>query len=663
MPKRSKRTHKRRGSSAERNTNGEVGVAEKVGSDAGSQDEGGSMTNESLGETSPTGEDIPNAETVDDKISESQSQIQVEQTLPEPAVVQVVPGSPSKDDQVLDAAAASPFLTPSGVSAPKAVPDVELTFSPGSETGTVGKVMADSPGVNKTAIRESPAVAPEDDLLRQSVDLAAMGTTATPKATAVAVAEDGTITVSVEPLEIVTGQSPKTDRSGSVPLSTISPVVAYPQSPALGVVATPLSASAVIPTPLSASIVAPAKTPIAGSPIASPTLPPAVDSRTPTAVVAPTAVSPKSPPAVEESTAEAPAEVPTEAVSPPVPAVAVLENSEATLAVTPMTPSLAVPPIPIAMPSEGNPAQERSISRDRISAFISTTSPPRGTAMDSMALAQDPEMQRSIQSSSGLPNEPVPVAITQSSAGPDIPFSPIDFETAFVRLTGRTGKSIRNSSAKDSSTQTSFFGKCMTCFGKGPSGNTLAKDLLEDKNAQTTLFSTPFDSQFEIHRRMLQTVYVVLSASGANREALVGEHWKNIGFKTTDPSTELNEKGNGVFHVLCMLYLVQEIGDLVRGTSKFAEYSLGLSSAAVALAKGGNLNSLYNRHRQVTPVTCHVQCAMFKRFLEVGDVFAVVTQAQTSTGLNEIVELIPYPELVAVTSAENATAAALKASS
>ena len=625
-------------------------VSENVGSDAGSQDDSGSLANESIGDTSPTGDDFLVSGTGEDKVSEVPVPVTTEQVVEEPVIVPVVPGSPSKDDQVLDAAAASPFLSPSGLTATKGVADVELTFSPGSETGTVTKapvdqVMGDSPGVNQTAIRVSPPI-PEEDLLRQSVDLATMPalSTTTPKATASAVAEDGSITVSVEPLEIVTGQTPKTDRSGSVPLSTTSPVVAYPQSPAVGVGATPLSASAVLPTPLSSSL-----TPKVGGIPSKPASP---------------AGKPSSPAKVDDP--KSPASLLSPAV-PPAPLVAVLENAEATLTVTPMTPSLSIPPIPIASESD-NPAHERSISRDRISAFISTTSvsPPRGTAMDSMALSEDPAMQRSIQTSAGA--EPVIVAITESSAGPEMPFSPIDFETAIVRLTGRTGKSVRESPASPRSSSGGFFGSiCIKCFGgksTGSSSENLSKELLDDKNAQTTLLSTPFDSQFEIHRRMLQTVYIVLTGE-SSREALIGEHWKKIGFQSVDPATELNEKGNGVFHVLCMLYLLQEIGNEVRAgadQSGFAQFSIGLSSGVVALAKGGNLNYLYNRHRQVTPVSCHVHCAMVKRYLEVREVVSVVNQAQTSTGLAEIVNLVPYPDHVAVT-AENATATALKASS
>jgi hypothetical protein len=649
MPKRSKRNNKRRGSSSERKEDGSAKGSDNVASDVGSQDDSGSHTVENPEVTTGISE-LPGVQ------SESQvEEVAVwgeESALPPKeetfgksaeaeetsAGLSARPESPAKDDQILDAAAASPFLTPSGLNGNKATgQDVELTFSPGSDTE--GKVVAtaeetapvetstdspalmvsDSPGMNQTAIRVSPPLA-EEDMLRQSVDLASMVPVPQTPATAQplvvsegAIATDGSITVSVQPLEIVTAPSPaKTDdRSGSIPLSTKSQVAAaYPQSPA----------QIVIPTP--------------------------------------------------------------SAANPPAPSVAVLENANSTLAFTPKTPSLAIPPVPVAssepltpaipvavpitpqqvvLPVE-NPAHERSTSRDRISAFISVTdstnnngsgmgsplqaagmSPPRGAALDSMALSEDPVLSKSIPSASKatLNKEPEPMAITASSAGPEGPFMPIDFEAAVVRLTGRTGKSVREGAVRGK--PAGFLSKCATCFGlKKVSEDSLSADLLEDKDMQETLFSTPFDSQFEVHRRLLQTL-----AGGS--VGLIGDEWKVFGFRSIDPAEELNEKGNGVFHALCMLYAHNELG--VQAKRAFGTSSIALSSAVVALAKAGDLNRLYNKERQVLSVTCHVYCALLKKFLEVGNVQSVVVQAQSPSGLADIISLLPFPEYVSTSQA------------
>lgn len=344
--------------------------------------------------------------------------------------------------------------------------------------------------------------------------------------------------------------------------------------------------------------------------------------------------------------------------NPPAPSVVILDEANTTMHVNPATPSLSIPPIPVV-----EDPSARSTSRDRISAFISAnegeagaSSPPRGAALDSIALNEDPAL-----ASLAAPKSLSPVPITKSMAGPEPPFMSIDFDSAHLRLTGRTGKSVRLDQTGITESSGGLFGMCKTCFGLKKSVK-LTKDLSEDRDMQTTLISTPFDPQFEIHRRMLQTVYASVSGKTGN-VSLKGDHWKsNMGFKSNDPATDLNEKGSGgVFSVLCMLYLSQEFRPEVssmKDRSRFAAASILLSNAVSDLVKAGKLNSMYNNQRQVVHVTCHVFAAMFKKSMQASESLegtaldSVIAQAQTVAGLAQIVELVPFPQQVAVSEAK-----------
>jgi hypothetical protein len=595
MPKRTKRNTKRRGTSSERKEDGSAAGSDTLGSDAGSQDEVQSVSNDAPEVVASATEAVeapaevaPAAdaqEVVAAPVKADPAAIVETPAVPvvEEPVVEKAPESPAKDDQVLDAAAASPFLTPSAVGvkpleSEAAIQEAELTFSPGSDAAV--------PNID-TAETESPPLmvshAPaEDDLLRQSVDLATIPAPATPS-----------ITITVEPLEII-APSPA---ASLPPLSTKTPMppVAYPQSPMV-----------VVPTP--------------------------------------------------------------SAANPPAPSVVVLENANSTMNVVPMTPSLSVPPIPIAdspktvsiplvvespkvvnipvvaespkvvsIPGSGlgTPAAptipETSAAMERISAFISEgSSPPRGTGLDSLALAEDPNIFKSIPPAVEEVEAPAQQTITASLAVTDAPFVPLDSEAAMLKLTGRSSKPQTEMSAPVK--PSGFLSMCANCFGFSKSK---IDGLEEERDVQTTLLSTPFDAQLETHRRMLQ--------SFANEPlALIDEEWKKFGFRTVDPSGELNEKGNGVFHALCLLYGVQELGK----SAQVGANGIMISSAVVAMAKAGDLNELYNKHRQVLVVTCHVYCALMKRFLEVGDVNAVVVQAQAPAGLQEILDQWPLPQQV-----------------
>ena len=685
MPKKGKRSNKRRGSSSERRDGAQRSDASNSNASGdASQDE---LSSQIIGEaeTAPTIEPSETVETKVDAVEATSSIQKIE--------------SPSKEDQILDPTGVSPFLTPSGLAAKQVLPansstkDVELVFSPGSDAdvplateqvvvadAVVSEspvpIMGDSPETTQTVIRQSPPINTglgDDDLLRQSVDLSGIPVPETPanpsdipksaKASpsmsavkASGTTEDGAITVTVEALEVSGPVSPKTDRSGSIPMATTSPVP-YPKSPSIQLptlsgtpkviaVDAPLSPSVgrVGGTPLVSSVVIPG-TPSVMIPSSTPKV--ALVPETPS-VVLQTATTPK----VGDSSGTpkvASVVIPESAISPanpPAPAVAVMEDSSATQDVTPATGSLSIPPVPIAV--DPNP---RSMSRDRISAFISATdaaSPPRGTGLDSLALLEDPSLVKL----SGV--EPVPVTV--SSAGPEAPFMPIDFETAIVRLTGRTGKSMdQTTTGGASKPEAGIFGACKTCFGFRKSV-ALAKDLGEDRDMQTTLLSTPFDPQFEIHRRMLQTVFSSLTGEPGSSVALKGEHWvKQIGFRSADPAEDVNKNDslvNGVIHVLSMLYLIEEFrADIPASfSSSFAATSIEISGAVLNLAKAGKLNALYNKQRQVIHVTCHVYAGLMKRCFANITAEAVIAQAQSETGLNELLDSVPFPERVVASS-------------
>ncbi|XP_074641697.1 uncharacterized protein LOC141899345 [Tubulanus polymorphus] len=81
----------------------------------------------------------------------------------------------------------------------------------------------------------------------------------------------------------------------------------------------------------------------------------------------------------------------------------------------------------------------------------------------------------------------------------------------------------------------------------------LHKDLLIDRDLIFCLAACPFDNQQEVHFRILQTLYKRLTGSKFDCQRY-GDHWEQIGFQGSDPSTDL--RGTGLLGLLTLLYIV-----------------------------------------------------------------------------------------------------------
>jgi hypothetical protein len=467
--------------------------------------------------------------------------------------------SPEREDQVLDAAAASPFLTPSGLRIKTAgdvnVQQSEFNLSPGTEG-------EENQGTDRRA------EIPGDDLLRQSVDLAQLNLeTTTPRypqissvrssprsvAGPVATSTDGQVTVMVEgePFEQA-GMSPRTDRSGSIPVSATSPLP-YPQSPA--------SQLPPIPTPKVSSVI----------------------SGTPKSVYLPALSTPAGPVAVGTPTK---------------------------LMVSIATPLSST----IFASTEMVSSPVKSVAFEPVPGTTQFQAAPRTQGLDSVALQADTILFESLATTATAG----PISIMTNSTTPTRAFQPISFEEAMVSLTGSSGKSWRMVNTcippKETSS-TSFLSAFCSCFGSSKSA--LLPVLEHDKNTQNMLMSTRFDPAVLTHRRLLQTIYVYFTGDERDNLPMVGPHWKSIGFASLDPSTELGS----VLNLVCILTLIEDYGidaqrifksSLQQGWA-FSAKCAALAGAASRAASRGALNRSYNDARQVVPVTCLLFVGLLKR--------------------------------------------------
>ena len=572
---------------------------------------------------------------------------------------------------------ASPKTSPGAVKpegSPKTIPKTSPKASPkASPSGSrivspTAPSQLQSPSKDVTAIHQSPlptvevselpvaaseaalsvrSVKPDDDLLRQSVDLT-VGTgypslpsgRPSPVASAHAAigkSADGNVTVTVdaEPFE---ASPSRTDRSGSIPVSATSPMAAYPQSPA------PAKGPTIVTLVGSDSKPAsPAKSLLTLSPAAAKTpssTAPKPVALTPAALVTPPAGSPI-PTAV--------AEAPRSGVASFVTGSVALEAGVSTIA--PTSPARHVEPVYL--------------------------SPSRATALDSATLQASGEHWQSATEG------PISLAAHSIDVRGDskMVFYPLSFEEAMVALSGTTGKSwTAQAGAKPAAAapQAKNGGisklmsvlSCTACGLFGSGSEKLAVELEQDKEVQTILFNTPFNAGVDIHRQILLTVYAFFTGEARADLPMVGEHWTKIGFQSTDPAVELNRAG-GIFNLVCLLFLISEFRVdarilFVESTQfPFAATSVAMSGIAVAnVSAKGRLNGVSNAQRQFIPTTCRLYVGLFRQFAALwkDSKFSpaefervkktVLKMVESEEGLKAALDLAPAPAAVTTTAAK-----------
>ncbi|KAF4715855.1 ELMO CED-12 domain containing, partial [Perkinsus olseni] len=148
----------------------------------------------------------------------------------------------------------------------------------------------------------------------------------------------------------------------------------------------------------------------------------------------------------------------------------------------------------------------------------------------------------------------------------------------------------------------------------------IAKDLAEERDLLLCLTRAHYDpSDFEIHRKIIQTLWRKLTGSHYDCEAL-GEHWTVIGFQGTNPATDLNRFG-GVLNLIHMLYLcdtapmlgvaMYEASLRAGADFPFACASIKYTKLAMDVFRSGALSRRCNEEGTVMKVVAHFYAACF----------------------------------------------------
>jgi len=603
-------------------------------------------------------------------------------------------------DNVVPPVKSPKIVSPKTASAKMVSPKVESPKSPKLESPKIKSPKVESPRVESPKVSSpknlSPKVpsplnqSPVDDILRESVDLAALtspkkspkskqSSPAAATAGPVAVSSDGAITVTIEPEPMDSPKSrtsPKSQKSAASDSLPLFAGAAYPTSP--GGVAIPIIDLA--DGSKSASRVA---SPSVGAPVGiSPRVAELQAKLTsPSAVVAGSspkfagsgASSRKTSPVTSQMTSPKVSDLPpikplgTPKIDMAAVASPKVEFPSSVLGASPKVASEHSPmgAAKVATPS-GVVGSPKSASRvANIGDFVAGAtdsqypSPPRAQAVDSVVVQQVTDASDSAAFQSAIadtsitsplsPKQAVPVSVLSATAmvsssvaspgkrsRPSTPssFVPITFDEAMSHIAGTTGRSMRvpdNLAPLVPRKLTPMENimailTCKACLGSPVVR--LAQELDQDKDVQTILSNTPYNSQVEIHRKIMQTIWSFFFGN-SNIEGLemVGEHWAKLGFQSIDPSVEINRSTpGGVLNLLHVLFLIENYPTDARkwlamaGSSNdrlpFAGVSISMSSLALEKAARGTLNAQYNKDRMVTPVTGHFYVGLMRRVFE-----------------------------------------------
>ena len=579
----------------------------------------------------------------------------------------------SKSERVtpdaLNVPAKSPKQTSPKTSPKIASPDKSPKKSPKAASPTSESPKAPSP---KMASVRSPKTNSVEDPLRESVDLATMTSPkksqspkskqSSPKVGAgpVAISTDGAVTVTIEPEPVESSPksrgSPKSQKS---PVSDSIPMfagTAYPTSP--GGAAIPILELAEGGAKSASRTVSPA------SAAKSTTISPRVADlqaklSSPSAAVV--TGSPKLPGSGVSSIKSSPN--PSQVTSPK------LSDFPPLKPATPNVASLGSPKVDLssavltASPKIGTPVaaaigtSPKSASRvANINSFVEGAtpeypSPPRAQAMDSAVMQEVSDAVNDStafhsaitgsspkQTASSVPMSVLSATavVSSSVASPDKRspspqmFVPVSFDEAMSHIAGTTGRSLRIPDnvaplmPRKPSAMESLLAvlTCKACLGT-PQVR-LAQELDQDKDVQTILSNTPFNSQVEIHRKIMQALWAFyFGKANVHSLEMVGDHWGKLGFQSIDPSVEVNRAiPGGVLNLLHILFLIENYpSDAKKWLSvsdqlPFAGVSIAMSCLALEMASKGALNAQYNKDRMVTPVTAHFYVGLMRRVYE-----------------------------------------------
>ena len=547
----------------------------------------------------------------------------------------------------------SPKISPKVVPESRKLSPKEDSMSP-AKAGRVAS-MAMKFGGSRTT---SPAVTSfkQDDILRESVDLATMLST------------DGQVSVTVAPMTPTLSPGPEFPRlgesfkskartsMGAVASPTSGSKAASPVSGSKG--ASPKAQSKVVSPAAASNTASPAAnavspkaaskpdSPSSASKIASPeatskAASPAAASKIASpggvsAAAASNAVSPKA-----ASKSASPASVP-EIVSPsgtsPASASKVASPKDVSVVVSsPKTavPVAVLPPTPVTRPMVtlatpgGADVAVPPTARSAEPIVLSEATSPKGASPKPATPSPksvSPKMESpkvespKVESPTGLsPNavtSPKPATaadswtLAESSVAPQsdafhsvtesMPaLTLITFAEAMTYVAGTSGKSLmRTEEASAAETPAvkpkGLAAMCGGCFGIIRRAAKLDEALQADQDVQTILSNTPVNIQVDTHRQMLQTIYVFFTNDSKVDLPMVGAHWEALGFEGVSDITASLNKANGILNVLHMLYFVDECSEEARVLFHDCRKG-GLPFAATSIAITGMVTDLAAR--------------------------------------------------------------------
>ncbi|EDV22691.1 uncharacterized protein TRIADDRAFT_28208, partial [Trichoplax adhaerens] len=148
----------------------------------------------------------------------------------------------------------------------------------------------------------------------------------------------------------------------------------------------------------------------------------------------------------------------------------------------------------------------------------------------------------------------------------------------------------------------------------------LSKHLHEERDFVFILAQWPFDNEMPEHFWILQTIYKKLTNVSHNCQRY-GNHWQDIGFQGSDPSTDL--RGCGFLGLLTTLYFVTnpELGRLTKDIYRLSQHetqnfpfcamSINMSRVAMHALREEMLTRECNRNGNVINVFCEFYAAVF----------------------------------------------------
>jgi hypothetical protein len=150
--------------------------------------------------------------------------------------------------------------------------------------------------------------------------------------------------------------------------------------------------------------------------------------------------------------------------------------------------------------------------------------------------------------------------------------------------------------------------KGFLCFGGAKGGKLTFRGGTADRDLVFCMAKCCFDDGREIHARMLQAVNKKLLGI-SNDVPRYGNHWQDIGFQGSDPTTDLRDAGMLV--IMQMLAFVSDhhpiaikVQQLSENGNRFPVMALSTNWTAVCLSmlRDGKLSSMINKEKDVLEV-------------------------------------------------------------